>query len=615
MLKIVREIPRLIAPDDRRRIAWLLPLMIGASSSDVIMVLGASAFLKAIAHPERYFATFGIGYLSPSGAGITMALGMLVMVLLSNAVSVFATHRLSQFGFRQQTFLSEGVLGSILRRPYPWFLHQNTAVLKQHALVETGRVVQAQVVLSLQIAARALGALTIVAYLLWEEPVVTTALGISLSTFYYLLFTSLRRTMRTYGERRAAADRQRSHIAHEALLGVKEIKLHALESSVLKRFHEPNVEMASALTIQSTMTRIGKPALEVVGVTGLVLIVVFFLATGRPLDGVLVLIGSYAVAAYRLLPTVQQGFAWLMRLQAEAAAARIVLSHIDAPLPTLTGAEPVTLEHEIALEGVRFTYPQTEQPVLEGIDVHIPRGTWVALVGSTGSGKTTLVDLIMGLLQPDEGCVRIDDRRLQDLADAAAWQTHIGYVPQSLFMSDTTVAGNIAFGQDVPDMDLVRAVARMACVADFVETELPQGYDTPIGERGMRLSGGQRQRLGIARSLYRKPELLVLDEATSALDNRTEAAVVDALRENFASTTVIMIAHRLSTTRYCDQILVLERGKIIARGSYDDLLETSAYFRTLVEASNEAPAVREAPAEPDASDTVSPVLLEELGDL
>ncbi|MCB9673086.1 MAG: ABC transporter ATP-binding protein, partial [Alphaproteobacteria bacterium] len=405
------------------------------------------------------------------------------------------------------------------------------------------------------------------------------------------------------------------HIAHEALLGVKEIKLHALETSVLKRFHEPNVEMASALTIVATMMRIGKPALEVVGVTGLVLIVVFFLATGRPLDGVLVLIGSYAVAAYRLLPTVQQGFAWLMTLQAEAAAARIVLSHIDAPLPTVTGAEPVTLEREIALEGVRFTYPQTEQPVLEGIDVRIPRGSWVALVGSTGSGKTTLVDLIMGLLQPDQGCVRIDDRRLEDLADAAAWQTHIGYVPQSLFMSDTTVAGNIAFGQDTPDMDLVRSVARMACVADFVETELPQGYETAIGERGMRLSGGQRQRLGIARSLYRKPELLVLDEATSALDNRTEAAVVDALRENFASTTVIMIAHRLSTTRYCDQILVLERGKIIARGSYDELLETSAYFRTLVEASNEAPTVREAPEEPDASDTVSPVLLEELGDL
>lgn len=606
MIQNVRIALSLMAPEDRRRLARLIPVMVLASSSDILTVVVASTFFQFLtASPGEPAAMFGLGQtLSPKALGLVVAATIFVLIVGSNLVSTYATYRLNQFGYGQITRLSETVFSSILRNDYPWFLGQNSATLRQQTLGETTRVVQAMIVSTVQLVARTIGALAIIGYLLLQDPVLTLALGVSLSLFYYGLFRVIRGRAKSYGRLRYKSDKERQGAVMESLRGVKELKVYGLERTALARLHKPNQPLAHALTMAATVNSFSKPALEIVAVTGLTLMVSVFVLTDRPLQGVLSLLGTYAIAGYRLLPHVQRFFNWAAKTQVEEMALNVVEELTrGGQLPT--GADTVLpLERALVLEQVEFTYPGAEASTLQGIDASIARGSWVALVGTTGAGKTSLVDVMMGLLRPTRGQVRVDDTVLDTPERMRSWQRNIGYVPQSLFMNDASVLRNIAFGEPEPDLERAKTAARMACIADFIETELPEGYQTRIGEQGSRLSGGQRQRLGIARALYRRPDLLVLDEATSALDNRTEAKVVDALREHFAETTVIMIAHRLSTTRYCDQILLIDRGRVLARGSYDELLETSPIFRQMIAASDDD--VTSGPGTPGASGSASP---------
>ncbi len=226
--------------------------------------------------------------------------------------------------------------------------------------------------------------------------------------------------------------------------------------------------------------------------------------------------------------------------------------------------------------------PAPSAPRCRGLSLTIPARTTVGIVGGTGAGKTTAVDLLLGLLEPQAGEIRVDGVAVT-AGNLRAWQNAIGYVPQQIFLIDDSVSANIAFGQPKRKIDqaAVERAARIAELHDFVTTEMPQGYDTLVGERGVRLSGGQRQRIGIARALYHDPDVLILDEATSALDNLTEKAVMDAVHNLGHAKTIVLIAHRLSTVRDCDTIFMLERGALIAEGSYDELLEHSREFRAM----------------------------------
>jgi ABC-type multidrug transport system fused ATPase/permease subunit len=253
-------------------------------------------------------------------------------------------------------------------------------------------------------------------------------------------------------------------------------------------------------------------------------------------------------------------------------------------IPSVPGesAPALRLTEQIELEDVHYAYPRAERPAARGVTLTIPARSTVGLVGGTGAGKTTTVDIMLGLLVPDRGTLSVDG--IPITADnLRAWQRSIGYVPQQIFLSDDTVAANIAFGLKAEDIDqaAVERAARVAELHDFVLRELPDGYATKVGERGVRLSGGQRQRIGIARALYHDPDVLILDEATSALDNLTERAVMDAVHNLGRAKTIVMIAHRLSTVRECDTIFMLEGGRVVAEGSYDDLIETNRQFRAL----------------------------------
>ena len=269
----------------------------------------------------------------------------------------------------------------------------------------------------------------------------------------------------------------------------------------------------------------------------------------------------------------------LDRLYADMKAAEANMRTLP---PREKDAPALRLTERLELDDVRYSYPLAERPALDGLSLAIPARSTVGIVGGTGAGKTTAIDIVLGLLTPDAGRLLVDGMPIV-AENVRAWQRSIGYVPQQIFLTDDTVSANIAFGLDAADIDqaAVERAARIAEIHDFVLREMPQGYATPVGERGVRLSGGQRQRIGIARALYHDPDVLILDEATSALDNLTEKAVMDAVHNLGHAKTIIMIAHRLSTVRACDTIFMLEHGRVVAEGSYDDLIETNRQFRAL----------------------------------
>jgi ATP-binding cassette subfamily B protein len=323
---------------------------------------------------------------------------------------------------------------------------------------------------------------------------------------------------------------------------------------------------------------------------GMVLIAALAFGLSRQSHGMsaaLPVLGALALGAQRLLPALQQVYSAWATIAGSHASFEDTVELLDQPLPSdavVPRPAPLPFRHEIRFNNVRFRYAVDGPWVIDHLNLVIPKGARIGLVGGTGSGKSTTLDLLMGLLQPSEGSIAIDGSVLGG-STVRAWQSCIAHVPQSIFLADTTLLQNIAFGTppDAIDPERVRLAAQRAQIIEFIDSA-PLGFQTLVGERGVRLSGGQRQRIGIARALYKEASVLVLDEATSALDNSTERSVMDAIDGLSRHLTVIMIAHRLSTVRRCDTIVELEYGRVVAQAPYDQLLRESPSFQRMASA-------------------------------
>jgi ABC-type multidrug transport system fused ATPase/permease subunit len=380
----------------------------------------------------------------------------------------------------------------------------------------------------------------------------------------------------------------------EAFGGIKEVKVGGIERHWLSRFDSAARQLARTQLIATIVSQMPRFLLEIIAFGGMLLLLLFLMARGDGLQTVLPIVSLYALAGYRLLPALQLVYRELTILKFTVPALNRLYEDISEQRTEFQNeSEPdessqalierlPTPRQSIRLENITYTYPNAKTPTLSQLNISIAAQTTVGFVGKSGSGKTTAVDIILGLLKPEAGQLRVDDVVIT-AENYGAWQKILGYVPQHIFLSDESIAANIAFG--VPrrriDLQAVERAARIANLHDFVVSELPNGYHTLVGERGLRLSGGQRQRIGIARALYHEPKVIIMDEATSALDNMTELAVMDAVHNLHSSTTVLLIAHRLTTVRDCDHIYLLDHGKVIGEGSYDELSATHARFRAL----------------------------------
>jgi ABC-type multidrug transport system fused ATPase/permease subunit len=483
------------------------------------------------------------------------------------------------------------LLASYLAQPYSFFLNRHTGEMGPKVLSESREVIGGFFAPAAQLIAASLTTCAIVTLLILVDPIVALSALAILGGSYAVIYLAVRGVLRRLGLVRVQANRQRFRIANEALSGIKDIKLLGREGVYLARFAAPSRRMAEIqmkTAVLSGVPQIGLQAIALGGVVFLCLLLIDEdgLASGAALGGVLPLLGVFAFAGLRLMPQLSILYQSLAQIQTGRAAVDAV--HEDFACGQGSGClmpralHSFDLARELRLENVTFTYPNAEQAGIRDVSLSIRAGEKIGIVGSTGAGKTTLADIILGLLTPCQGKLKADGVEIKH-DNVKAWMQGVGYVPQEIFLTDAPVAENIALGipPEEIDEDRVREAARIARIDQFVAEELPEGYQTPIGERGVRLSGGQRQRIGIARAMYHDADLIVFDEATSALDNLTEAEVMEAIDGLPGDKTVVMVAHRLSTVQRCDRIIVLEKGRVVGCDSWSTLMSKNPVFQRI----------------------------------
>ena len=518
-----------------------------------------------------------------------LGFSVLVLILLRIGIEALSQYATIRFTAMRSYSLSHRLLSTYLRQPYAWFLRRHSADLGKSVLTEVQQVVGGTLMPSLKLISDLLVVCLVVAFVIAVDPLVALVSACTIVFIYGLIYAGTRRYLAFIGGDRIEANRQRYQIAQEATAGIKDVKVLGLEQGYIRRFKDPASRFARHQATNAIIGAMPSYGLQAVTYGGGLLLVLWLLASrDGDIGAVLALIGVYAMAAQRLMPAIGSMFQSvtsmrfgkpaLDNLVAEMRSSEGSASSDDIGVP----GHRMTFKDRLELNAVTFTYAGAAQPAIKDLSLSIAAQSTIGLVGSTGAGKTTVVDIILGLLTPQTGTVSVDGVPISR-ETLRAWQRSVGYVSQHIFLADDTVAANIAFGAEPEEMDMaaVERAARIAELHDFIARDLPQGYDTFVGERGVRLSGGQRQRIGIARALYHDPDVLVLDEATSALDTVTERAVMDAVANLGGRKTIIMIAHRLSTVRNCDQIVMLEHGKVAATGTYDELISNHTEFRKM----------------------------------
>jgi ATP-binding cassette, subfamily B, bacterial PglK len=414
------------------------------------------------------------------------------------------------------------------------------------------------------------------------DPFVNLVAIVGCGTLHVLISRLSRDRLLRNSKRIAHEQTQVIKALQEGLGGIRDVLLDGTQPTYCEIYRAADQPLRLAQGNNFFLSQCPRYAMESLG---MVLIAALAYVLSRHPGGIvtgLPVLGTLAIGAQRLLPALQQSHsAWATINGSSAALAdtNALLDQQVSPDVLVPVKKPLPFQHSIQFAGVSFRYAENGPWILDDLTVVIPKGARVGLVGTTGSGKSTALDVLMGLLAPTEGQLLVDGQRIES-NNVRAWQQTIAHVPQSIYLADTTLTENIAFGVPRPDIDRgrVREAARQAQIADFIE-HLPDGYDTLVGERGVRLSGGQRQRIGIARALYKRANVLVFDEATSALDNATEQCVMDAIGALNRNLTVLLVAHRLNTVRRCDVIIELEHGRVVAQGTYDQLLQGSPTFR------------------------------------
>lgn len=583
----------ILSPPERRELVLLLPAVIGMALLEAGGVASIVPFLGLLADPgaidrSRWlsWAYREAGFASHDSFFFAVGVGVLALVTVGNAVSAFTTWALLRFSWMRNHSLSTRLLAAYLAQPYPYFLKKSGADLSKNILSEVQSVVTGIMVQGLQLCARVIVTLGISLVLLLVDPIMAAGVTLVFGGIYGGLFFVTRQATTRGGEERVRLNKERFRIAGEALQGVKELKLYGLEDVAVREFAAPSRALAGHQAKTAVLGQVPRFGLETIAFGGVLAMILYMLGAGRPLHEVLPVVGLYAFAAYRMLPGLQVIFAGLTTVRFNLGALRVLYEDLRAKEDAAAieekakAQQAIEFKRALRVENVTFHYEDTARASLRGVDVTLERGKWLALVGATGAGKSTLADIMLGILAPSSGVVLVDDVALTNDSARRAWAKNVAYVPQQIFLVDDTIARNICFGLPTEEIDEARMrwAARVAQAAPFIEA-LPKGYLDHVGERGNRLSGGQRQRIGVARALYRKPRLLVLDEATSAVDTATETAFFAELKKELADVSVISIAHRLTTTRDFDTIVVLANGSIVERGTYADLNATSAFFR------------------------------------
>jgi len=567
-----------------RQFAFLLILIVFSSFTEVLSIGAIVPFLTILTSPDKIFQSNYakpfiefFNYTNSSQLILPLVIIFILFALLAGASRLLLLWVSTKLSFATGADISIDIYRKTLFQPYKIHIARNSSDVVSGITGKAGKLVFAVILPTVTMLSSSVIIVSILSAVIAVDPNISLLAFLGFGVLYGII-AFLAKNRLSKNSKIISKEYVQVHKAlQEGLGGIREVLLDGSQNVFCKIYQasEQNLRKAYADT---TFTGVSpRFAMESLGMV-LIAVFAYFTFTGEGFTSAIPILGTLAVGAQRILPVLQQAYNAWTSIRSNQALLVDVLAFLDQPLPAyanLPHPEPMQFQKYIKISDLSFRYNSDLPDVLNSINLEIPKGARVGFIGSTGSGKSTLIDILMGLLEPTSGVIQVDETKL-DQTSMRSWQTNIAHVPQNIFLADISISENIAFGipKEKIDKSRVAYAAKQAQIDGFIQT-LEDGYDTSVGERGVRLSGGQRQRIGIARALYKKASVIVFDEATSALDNETEEAVMNAISNLGSDLTIIMIAHRLSTIQNCDMIIELKDGNIFRKGKYNELFNDS----------------------------------------
>jgi ABC-type multidrug transport system fused ATPase/permease subunit len=581
----------LLNPHERKNLYLLTLMVLIMAFLDMIGVASIAPFVAVLSNPELIKANIILNkiFIISQKFGVQnnqqfitiLGIFVLILLIISLIFKALTTYVQVRFVQMQEYSIAKRLVEGYLHQPYSWFLNRHSADLGKNILTEVAQIVGNGIQPLVELIAKGAVTIAILILLIVVNPKLALIVGLSLSIAYGLIFYLIRNFLDLAGKKRLKNNQQRFVVVSETFGSIKEIKIGGLEKIYNNRFSESAYALAQSMTSFQVVNQLPRFALEIMAFSGIMMIMLYLTIKTGNFSNAVPLISLYVFAGYRLMPAMQQIYTSFTQLSFFAPSLNAITEDFNnfKKNKSYEDENILPLNKKIVLKNLYYNYPNSTRTVLKDINLTIHAKTTIGLIGTTGSGKTTIVDIILGLIEAQTGTLEVDEKVITK-KNSRAWQRSIGYVPQHINLIDDTIEANIAFGVNPKEVnkEAVERASRIANLHKFVIDELPEQYKTTIGERGVRLSGGQRQRIGIARALYHKPKVLILDEATSALDIQTEKSVMDTINNFEKKITVIVIAHRLNTIKNCNMIFKIENGKLVYRGTYDELINNKKKF-------------------------------------
>jgi ABC-type multidrug transport system fused ATPase/permease subunit len=581
----MKHLPRLWAHFNsrrRRQLGLLCLLMLFSSVAELVSLGAIIPFLAAMTAPAKVYAHPAVApfvdfmkIASPNQLLLPLAVVFSLAALVAAGLRMLLLWAGTRLAFSIGADISIGIYQRTLHQPYAVHVARNSSEVISGITTKSHAVIYGGLMPALQLASAVFTLVAIIAGLLTVDPQVALATLFGFGAVYGLLIGAARKRLAENGKRIAQESTRVLKCLQEGLGGIRDVLLDGSQPTYCKSYCEADLPLRRAQGNNQFISTSPRYAMEAIGLSMIAALAYYLVRQPEGIERALPVLGVLALGAQRLLPTLQQAYAAWAGIKGNQASVQDALALLEQPMPdsTTEGTGALTFDKTIRMQAITFAYQPTHPAVLKNLELTIRKGERVGIIGATGSGKSTLMDLLMGLLEPSGGRLEVDGQTI-DSTTRRAWQSRIAHVPQAIYLADSSVEENIAFGVPRKEIDHARVVeaAQQAQIAELIES-MPDGYRSQVGERGVRLSGGQRQRIGIARALYKQADVIVFDEATSALDNETERTVMESIDTLKANLTVVIIAHRLSTLQKCDRIVELGEGGVKRIGSYEQIVD------------------------------------------
>jgi ABC-type bacteriocin/lantibiotic exporter with double-glycine peptidase domain len=571
-----KNVLRLFSFKQKIKISFLLFLTLSTAFLDGLSILTVVPFLGILSNPQfindnlylNNFYQLLNNFYPIDQQSLILVIGLIFFIFLFFSIFLRAVNVYFQnsFSYDFEYELSIRLLKKYLNESYSKFLDYNSSELSKNILSDVSTIIHGVVIPGIVVTSQSILCLFLLTLFFVIETQIALYSGFFLVFIYVVIFYSLKNLMKKKSNERMKSHSERFKTIFQVFGAIKEVKMYGLEDTYVNNFLKPAKVYARANAVSAFISVLPRNLLEIISLGGFIVLIVFYYYNGTEFSKITTNIAIYTLIAYRLLPSLQTLYSAISTFRFHKLTFNLLYEDLifnEKVKVESKKPDVLSFHKSIVLKNISFTYPNSTKNILKNISISIPYLKKVAIVGPTGSGKTTLIDIILGLLNPNQGTIKIDDSII-DSNNKKKWQKSIGYVPQQIYLLDSCIASNIAFGIEKKKIDLKKVVdcAKIANIHEFIEKELPEGYDTVVGERGIRLSGGEKQRIGIARALYHKPKLIIFDEATNALDKKTEKLLIKNLFNIKSNLTIIFVTHSLNIIKNFDKIFVLNDGSV-----------------------------------------------------